>query len=140
MVSKQAPPARGGVGDLERTRRPLIAGSYVDPSVAPGFAPDLYRGNSRHIRFGQPTISPNFSTGQTLRKTIAELVGGKSPDSIGKPIRLVYLDDKYFTLDNRRLYALQQANLNDVPVEIVDRDALVMQMLAKDGRMNPIGG
>jgi hypothetical protein len=75
-----------------------------------------------------------------LRKTIAELVGGKSPDSIGKPIRLVYLDDKYFTLDNRRLYALQQANLNDVPVEIVDRDALVMQMLAKDGRMNPIGG
>lgn len=64
-----------------------------------------------------------------------------SPDSIGKPIRLVYVDDKYLTLDNRRLYAFQQANLNDVPVEIVDRaDPLIQQMLAKKGRMNPIGG
>jgi hypothetical protein len=70
-------------------------------------------GVRRAVRFSQSSISRNFSTGGTIDDLAAGLRSGSvNPASI-PPIRLVQQEGNLFTLDNRRLWSFQQA---EVPV------------------------
>jgi hypothetical protein len=63
------------------------------------------------VRFSQDTVSPRFSTGQTIEQTAAGLRSGYvKPDDL-PTVRLHYQDGNLHTLDNRRLVAFQKAGI-----------------------------
>ncbi len=69
--------------------------------------------DSAAVRFSQNSISRNFSAGGTIDDLAAGLRSGSvNPTSI-PPIRLVEREGSMFTLDNRRLWSFQQA---EVPI------------------------
>lgn len=69
--------------------------------------------DSAAVRFSQSSISRNFSAGGTIDDLAAGLRSGSvNPNSI-PPIRLVEREGSMFTLDNRRLWSFQQA---EVPI------------------------
>ena len=69
--------------------------------------------DSAAVRFSQSSISRNFSAGGTIDDLATGLRSGSvNPTSI-PPIRLVEREGSMFTLDNRRLWSFQQA---EVPV------------------------
>ena len=69
--------------------------------------------DSAAVRFSQSSISRNFSTGGAIDDLASGLrTGSVNPTSI-PPIRLVEREGTMFTLDNRRLWSFQQA---EVPV------------------------
>ena len=65
------------------------------------------------VRFSQSSISRNFSTGGTIDDLAAGLRNGSINPADIPPIRLVEQDGNLFSLDNRRLWSFQQA---EVPV------------------------
>ena len=80
-----------------------------------------YRMDPSTIRFTQNSISPTFSKeGQMVEGLIDDLrLGRITPDEIS-PIRVVRYDGKWWSLDNRRLYAFQQAGVHDIPIVYLD--------------------
>jgi hypothetical protein len=69
--------------------------------------------DSAAVRFSQSSISRNFSAGGTIDDLAAGLRSGSvNPNSL-PPIRLVEREGSMFTLDNRRLWSFQQA---EVPI------------------------
>lgn len=63
------------------------------------------------IRFTQDSIGKNFSDGRSVMDLISKLRSGAvKPDDL-PPIRIFKKDGKIYTLDNRRLYATQQAGV-----------------------------
>jgi len=122
--------------------RPVAAeGSLVDLTRAGDLAPGFYRANPSQLRFGQHLGSPNFSEGGTISSLTAELIAGKSPDAVGRPIRVIIRDGRAFSLDNRRLVAFGAAGVDNVPIQIVSiNDPSIAQLLRNPTRMNPIGG
>lgn len=72
--------------------------------------------NANSIRFTQDSIGRNFSNGNSVYETIDDLKAGNiSPDDFPS-IRVFEVDGKIFSLDNRRLYVFQQAN---IPIKTV---------------------
>ncbi|MEO6315863.1 MAG: RHS repeat-associated core domain-containing protein [Chitinophagaceae bacterium] len=66
--------------------------------------------NPQTIRFSQNNISANFTDGSSVKSLIDQLKNG---DQISiAPIRIVEKNGNVFSLDNRRLYAYQQAKLD----------------------------
>ena len=77
--------------------------------------------NPRLIRFSQDGRSLSFKDGGSVDDLVNGLLDGTvSPGDI-PPIRIVVKDGQVYTLDNRRLYAFQQA---DVDVPYVRLDAI----------------
>jgi hypothetical protein len=67
--------------------------------------------NPSTIRFTQDSISGVFKDGRTITDLIDGLKSGEiSPDKV-TPVRIFEKDGNFFTLDNRRLYAYQQAGV-----------------------------
>ena len=84
--------------------------------------PKTGRINPQLIRFSQNSISFNFSKpfeNQTLDSFITALSNGEIDPTSINPIRIVEKDGKIFTLDNRRLFSFQQANI-DIPFQKLD--------------------
>lgn len=83
------------------------------------------------IRFTQDSISKNLSDGRSVQDLIDGLSSGSiSPDSI-PPIRIFQKDGNIYALDNRRLYAFQQAGISPktvwaTPAEIARETAWKM--------------
>lgn len=82
--------------------------------------------NPNAIRFSQEDIAASFKDGRSV-KSLIDLLKTDSKISV-KPIRIVEKDGQVFTLDNRRLYAYQQANveipyikLNRIPKDQLDK-------------------
>lgn len=79
------------------------------------------------IRFTQDSIKSEFKNGQSVDELINALVSGKVKASDLPPIRIFEKDGKLYSLDNRRLYAFQQAGIPIPTVratpEDVDREA-----------------
>ena len=122
---------------LERARD----NAFIDLANTTDLAPGFYRADPKHLRFGQHVASPNFGDGGTISDLIVELARGKSPDTVGKPLRVIVQDGKTFTLDNRRLVAFNGAGLGDIAIQVVDKnDPEIMRLLKNPTRMNPIGG
>lgn len=71
---------------------------------------------------------------------INELRSGLNPAEVGDgPIQAILHDGKYFSMDNRRLVAFQQAGVQKIPIQVV---ALEDQMVAQRffARFDPIAG
>jgi hypothetical protein len=64
------------------------------------------------IRFSQNSISSNFGNGGSVSDLATGLRSGTVSASEVAPRRLVARDGTYYTLDNRRLWAFQQAGAN----------------------------
>ena len=67
--------------------------------------------DSNKIRFSQDSIKKEFKDGTTLQTTIDGLRNGSIKPSDITPIRVFEKDGLLYTLDNRRLYAAQQAGV-----------------------------
>ncbi|WP_110953614.1 hypothetical protein [Anaerosinus massiliensis] len=67
--------------------------------------------NPSDIRFTQSSISAIFKDGRTVSELINGLKTGEISSTSIAPIRVFERDGKFFTLDNRRLYAYQQAGI-----------------------------
>lgn len=67
--------------------------------------------NPGSIKFTQSSIKKSFSDGGSLDDLIAQLRSGATKPDALPPIRIFRKDGKIFTLDNRRLYAAQQAGV-----------------------------
>lgn len=65
------------------------------------------------VRFSQSSISRNFSSGGTIQDLATGLRSGTVNPADIPAIRLVQQDGNLFTLDNRRLWSFQQA---EVPI------------------------
>ena len=64
------------------------------------------------IRFSQESVGANFQDGTSITELVVRLKERDGVDLASiKPIRIVERDGKIFTLDNRRLWAFQQANV-----------------------------
>ncbi|MCC9624680.1 DUF637 domain-containing protein [Thalassospira sp. MA62] len=70
--------------------------------------------NPSLIRFTQDSINARFSDGRSVDDLVAGLRNGSIDPSSLPPIRTFDVNGQLFSLDNRRLYAYQQAGL-DVP-------------------------
>lgn len=69
--------------------------------------------NPREIRFTQDSIGSSFRDGRPVQGLIDDLKAGRVSADDVPAIRVFQRDGQTFTLDNRRLYAFQQA---DVPI------------------------
>lgn len=73
-------------------------------------------GNSDEIRFTQNSIKGTFRDGRAVSDLITGLKNGTLKPGDVAPIRVFMKDGKMFTLDNRRLYAFQQAGVRTIRV------------------------
>lgn len=71
------------------------------------------------IRFSQDSINSKFLDGRTVEGLIEGLRNGTINSESIPPIRVIIRDGVYHSIDNRRLYACQQANVK-VSYEIVN--------------------
>jgi len=70
---------------------------------------------SKNIRFSQDSISPSFSNGSLVDDMVTGLKGGTIKPNDVPAIRILEKDGAIFTLDNRRLYAFQEAKVDNIP-------------------------
>ena len=89
----------------------------------------------------QPTVSPNFSTGgYTIASTADDLrLGRVTPEQLGDPLRVVMIDGKPFSFDNRRVLSYNMAGTRDVPIQVLGLDDPAFAVKV-DARFNPIEG
>ena len=103
---------------------------FASPDIAPECCNALNRGldfdnattttvsgqvDPSDIRFSQNNISENFRDGSSVDDLVTGLLNSTvDPNSI-PPIRVFEVDGQLVTLDNRRLYAYQQA---DIPIRV----------------------
>ncbi|MFG2277473.1 RHS repeat domain-containing protein [Streptomyces asoensis] len=91
-----------GGGGLRGPRPgPGMGGLPAQGTIAPGA-----------VRFTQDNIKAQFSDGRSLQGLIDGLKSGSVGISEIPPIRVFQKDGKIYSLDNRRLYAAQQAGVN----------------------------
>jgi len=64
-----------------------------------------------NVRFSQNNIKATFKDGRRIDELVEGLKSGNIKKLEVKPIRLVFKEDLFFTLDNRRLAAFQKANV-----------------------------
>lgn len=134
-----------GMGIAGKLRGPRLGessgSSFIDFDTAGDVAPGLYRADPRQLRFMQPTVSPNYSTGgHTIASTADDLrVGRVTPDQLGDPLRVVMIDGKPFSFDNRRIVSYNLADVGDVPIQVMGLDDAAFAARV-DRRLSPIGG
>ncbi|MFJ5218724.1 RHS repeat-associated core domain-containing protein [Streptomyces sp. NPDC088354] len=81
-----------------------------------GHKPGSLRGGNgtidpKLVRFSQDTVSPRFSSGETIEQTAAGLRSGYVKPEDLPIVRLQYKNGNLHTLDNRRLVAFQKAGI-----------------------------
>ena len=119
-----------------------MRGPYVvDFSTGESFAPGYYRADPSQLRFMQPTVSPNFSTGGTIDSLASDLRAGRlTPDEVkGGPLRVVMMDGQPFSFDHRRLVSYNLAGVSDVPIQVMGLNDAVFAAKVRD-RFNPVRG
>jgi hypothetical protein len=72
--------------------------------------------NPRNIRFTQDSIAARFKNGDSVDDLIEKLKAGTITANDMPPIRVFEKNGQLYSLDNRRLYAFQQAN---VPIRTI---------------------
>ena len=79
----------------------------------------MCRLNPKDIRYTQDSISNKFSNGVKVDDLIDSLKAGTvTPDDI-PAIRVAKINEKIYSLDNRRLFAYKTAGIKSVPVQWV---------------------
>jgi len=79
-----------------------------------GELPDIGTLAASEVRFTQDSIKSAFKDGRTLEELVQGLKTGNVKAAEIPAIRVFMQDGKMFTLDNRRLYALQQAGVKAI--------------------------
>ena len=72
---------------------------------------------SKDIRFSQNSISSSFSDGSSVDDMVQGLKSGTINPNDVPAIRILERDGALYTLDNRRLYAFQQAGVDNIPFQ-----------------------
>jgi hypothetical protein len=88
--------------------------------------------NPHEVRFSQDSVSNNFSDGHTIEQTASALRSGSLSRHDLPKIRLVEHEGNLFTLDNRRLVAFQQANLDSVPYRMATGKEIAKEFTRKN--------
>jgi len=78
------------------------------------------------VRFAQDSISAFFRDGRPVQELIDSLLNGTVKPEDVPPIHIGVRDGELWTLDNRRLYAFQQAN-KPIPYVIVSEAEVAKQ-------------
>ncbi len=78
--------------------------------------------NPADITFSQKSVAETFTDGTLLVKVVHQLVIGTLNAGDIPPIRVVKLNDRWVTLDNRRLRVFKNAGTRDIPVIICDKN------------------
>lgn len=129
---------RGAVG--LRLVGPAESAPWVDFSRVDGVSPGFYRADPRQLRFTQPTASPNFSNGGTIDSLVADLRAGRvRPDQVGDPLRVVLVEGRPFSFDNRRLVSFNAAGVDNVPIQVMGLEDAAFASRFRQ-RFNPILG
>jgi hypothetical protein len=134
-----------GMGIAGKLRGPRLGGSsgstFIDFNAADGVTPGFYRADPTQLRFMQPTVSPNYSTGgHTIASTADDLRFGRvTPDQLGDPLRVVMVEGKPFSFDNRRIVSYNLADVSDVPIQVMGLDDAAFATRVR-ARFNPIDG
>lgn len=82
-----------------------------------------------NLRFTQDTISSHFKNGKSIHTLVYDLTTNKIGSKDIEPLTVVQHEDKWWSLDNRRLYALKcyaglaGKSVRDVEVRIVVQQA-----------------
>lgn len=85
------------------------------PGPRPGRMPGLPAQGTispKAVRFTQNSIKSSYKDGRTVQHTIDDLKSGRVTADDIPPIRIFQRDGKIYSLDNRRLYAFQEAGVN----------------------------
>jgi hypothetical protein len=97
-----------------------VFGNVDGPVTDAGAFSETLRLNPRDIRFTQDTVSPNFSDGGHISDTINQLRTGQISADEFPTIRVVNYDGNVWTLDNRRLTVFSAAQVEHIPVQMLD--------------------
>jgi RHS repeat-associated protein len=106
--------------ELANVVTPIVIPSPAAIAVtAPKVASIIYRAlfggaktvEPQFVRFSQDSIAKVFNDGRGVRGMIDDLLTGKLNPMDVAPIRLVERDGLLYTLDNRRLFAFQEAGI-----------------------------
>ena len=126
---------------VARESGPGLRAPFVDFDAVDSLAPGLYRADPQQLRFMQPTVSPNYSVGgHTIASTADDLrLGRVTPDGLGDPLRVVMIEGKPFSFDNRRLLSYSLADVREAPIQVMGLEdpAFARQVRA---RFNSIDG
>lgn len=114
--------------------------NFIDFTATSDLQPGFYRTNPAQLRNMQPTVSPNFSDGGTINSLAADLRARRiTPDQVGDPLRVVMVEGRPFSFDNRRVISYNLAGETNVPIQIMGLDDPVFSARVRD-RFNPIRG
>jgi RHS repeat-associated protein len=78
----------------------------------------------KDVNFTQRTVSKKLSDGTPISELTKSMEKNGFDLSKGKPLNVMIVDGQMVSYDNRRLLAAQNANLDKVPINIVDPDAV----------------
>ncbi|WP_420998314.1 hypothetical protein ACKI2N_031970 [Cupriavidus sp. 30B13] len=111
-LASRYPPAFGRMG--------ILPDNATSSAVDAGAFPQSLRMNPRDVRFTQDTVSPNFSDRGTISDTINQLRNGQISAEDFPAIRTVNYGGNVWTLDNRRLAVFSAAQVDDIPVRMLN--------------------
>jgi RHS repeat-associated protein len=118
-----------------------VAGEVGEAGLSAGLEGGLSRAmvekagtiETRLVRFSQDTVSPRFSTGQTLNETI-EALSGPGGDAVAAripPIKIFERGGNLYTLDNRRLASFAAAGRRISYTLVDSADPAIAREIAK---------
>jgi len=76
------------------------------------------------ILFSKKSIPAHFDDHSSVKKTISDLKKKTLCPEFISPIHIVKKDDKWISLDNRRLFAFQEVNISEILVILVNHENL----------------
>ena len=91
--------------------------------------------DASRVRFTQDSVSPNFKAGGSVEDLTAGLKNGSIKPGSVEPIRIFERDGQWYSLDNRRLLAFQNAG-----VEVPYRVATPAEVAAEGFKMTSTNG
>ena len=88
--------------------------SYKSAARSRGMLKDL---SPSDIRFMHRQINPRFKGGRSLNATVDQIASGQMSVYALPTIRVVQRNDRYYALDNRRLYVYRERQAGQYPGE-----------------------
>jgi hypothetical protein len=76
--------------------------------------------STQEIEFSQASVAPHFTDGTLIKHLTNKLLTEEIDVSAIPPIRVIYTQRRWFTLDNRRLRAFKDAFVPQIPVIVSD--------------------
>jgi len=121
--------AGNALGKLPKVRLECNAGGAAAKGMSPAAA-ETGVIDAASVRFSQDSISRVFQNGDPIADLVTRLRSGTIDPTSIPPIRLVQQDGLLYTLDNRRLWAFQQAGVK-VPYRMATEKEIAREVPRK---------